>query len=170
MLFKREWPVVGILVAIAAIYLTGLVATSLIGRYALGLLDRSLGRLPVVRQLYSGWKQIALTPGGTEGVFSKVALIPDESGQMMLLGFTSGRGIEGDPETLCVFVPNSPTPVMGRLYFVRREKCRMVEMSTEEAFKVLLSTGNYTPPKLGEMTGEGAAVQAVGAADDARAV
>ena len=149
-LFKREIPAIGILVALAAIYAIGLLATSLIGRSLLRLVDRALGHVPILRQVYAGWKQIALTPGATEGTFSKVAMIPDETGQTLLLGFTSGRSIEGDPATICVFVPSAPNPVTGRLYFVRRENCQLVEVSTEEAFKVILSTGNYTPPQLGQ--------------------
>src|SRR5438105_1546572 len=118
-LFHRDVPVVGVLIAIAAIYVLGLIANSLLGKSALRLIDWILGHVPILRPIYIGWKQIALTPGGTEGVFSKVALIPDETGQTLLLGFTSGRGIDGDPQTICVFVPNAPNPITGRLYFVR---------------------------------------------------
>src|SRR4029079_16629915 len=109
-------------------------------------------RLPVLKQFYVAWKQIALTPGGTEGTFSKVVLIPDETGATHLLGFTCGRPIENEPNTLCVFVPAAPNPVNGRLYFVHRERCQFVDVTPEEAFKVILSTGNYVPPGVGEAT------------------
>jgi uncharacterized membrane protein len=46
----------------------------------------------------------------------------------------------------CVFVPNSPNPITGRLYFVPAELCTFTDISVEEAFKVILSTGNYVPP------------------------
>src|SRR4051812_38555672 len=89
-LFGRSIPFVGVLVALAAIYLCGLVATTLLGRMVLKLIDFILSRLPGLRQFYTAWKQVALTPGGTEGVFSKVVIIPDETGATYLLGFTSG--------------------------------------------------------------------------------
>jgi len=73
-------------------------------------------------------------------------LIPDESGTMRLLGFCSGRVIEADEKCYCVFIPSSPNPITGRLYFIRMDRCQFIEMSTEEAFKVILSTGNYVPP------------------------
>lgn len=148
-LLGREIPFVGVAIALAAIYASGLVATTLLGKVLLRIIDLTLQRLPVVRQLYNGWKQVALTPGGTEGIFSKVAMIPDEAGQTLLLGFTSGRPLEGQPNVLCVFVPASPNPVNGRLYFVRRETCQLVDLSTEEAFKIILSTGNYVPRQIG---------------------
>ncbi|HEX8522490.1 MAG TPA: DUF502 domain-containing protein [Tepidisphaeraceae bacterium] len=147
-LFGREIPFAGVLIAVIAIYLIGLVATSLIGQSLLRLIDRLLSRIPILREVYAAWKHISLTPGGTEGTFSKVVLIPDATGNL-LLGFTSGRPVDSAGQTLCVFVPNIPNPVTGRLYFVRFDQCRFVDISTEEAFKVILSTGNYVPEQIG---------------------
>lgn len=148
----RHIPFVGILVALLAIYLAGLVATTLLGRFFLKIIDRLLNSVPVLRTLYTAWKQVALTPGGTEGVFSKVVVIPDETGATYLLGFSNGKAIGSDPDTYCVFVPAAPNPINGRLYFVHREKCQFVDVTPEEAFKVILSTGNYVPPGVGEAT------------------
>ncbi|MGA3067596.1 MAG: DUF502 domain-containing protein, partial [Tepidisphaeraceae bacterium] len=144
-LFHRSIPFVGVLIAVAAIYVTGMITSSLVGRFFLRLLDNILMHLPVVRQLYLGWKQIALTPGGTEGTFSRVVMVPDETGQMHMLGFTSGRVLEGDPPRLCVFIPSAPNPITGRLFFIEAAKCEILQMTPEEAFKVILSTGNYIP-------------------------
>lgn len=148
-LFHRDLPFVGVAIAIGVIYAAGLLTSSLLGKWLLHIIDALLLRLPIIKQIYLGWKQIALTPGGTEGVFSKVALIPNESGRTLLLGFTSARPVEGHPDILCVFIPSCPNPVMGRLYLVRRELCQLVDLSTEEAFKIILSTGNYVPAPLG---------------------
>jgi uncharacterized membrane protein len=149
-LFGKRVPFLGIVLALAAIYLAGLVATTLLGRFFLKIIDRVLASVPVLRTLYMAWKQVALTPGGTEGVFSKVVVIPDETAATYLLGFSNGRAIDGDLDTYCVFVPAAPNPINGRLYFVRREKCQFVDVSPEEAFKVILSTGNYVPAGVGE--------------------
>jgi uncharacterized membrane protein len=147
---RHEVPGVGILIAVTAIYLSGLVTTTLLGKFVLGIIDALLLRVPIIRTVYLAWKQIALTPGGgTEGVFSKVALIPHDSGGSLMLGFTSARAIEGYPDIVCVFVPSCPNPVMGRLHFVDRRICQLVDMTTEEAFKIVLSTGNYLPQPLG---------------------
>jgi uncharacterized membrane protein len=144
-LFHRRIHFLGVLLTLAAIYAVGMVTNSLLGKYLLGILDAIIMRLPIIRLFYQGWKQIALTPGGTEGTFSRVVLIPDESGTMKLMGFSSGRLIEALEPTYCVFVPSSPNPITGRLYFARADRCQFIEMTTEEAFKVILSTGNYVP-------------------------
>ena len=139
------------LLTLAAIYATGIVVNSLLGKYLLKrLIDAIIMRLPGIRFLYQGWKQIALTPGGTEGTFSKVVLIPDETGTMRLIGFCSGRLIEAvDEPSYCVFIPSSPNPITGRLYFIRASRCQFIQMSTEEAFKVILSTGQLCPANRG---------------------
>jgi uncharacterized membrane protein len=148
-LFGKPIPFLGVIIAIASIYLAGLIATTLLGRWVLRRIDHLLSKVPGLKQFYVAWKQIALTPGGTEGTFSRVVLIPDETNATYLLGFSNGRHIPGDELTICVFVPAAPNPVNGRLYFVRRERCQMLDMSAEEAFKIILSTGNYLPPELG---------------------
>jgi uncharacterized membrane protein len=150
-LFGWSVPLVGALIAVAVIYFSGLLASSLVGRFFIGILDALVVRVPVLRQLYTAWKQVAFVPAGTEGTFSKVVLIGDETSQLLMLGFCSGVPIEGDPDTFCVFMPSAPNPVGGsRLFFVPREKIVWLNVSTEEAFKVVLSNGNYVPKAVGE--------------------
>jgi len=144
-LFGHDIPFLGMAIALAAIYATGVVVNSLLGRWLLKTVDHWLVRIPILRQLYLSWKHIALTPGGTEGTFSRVVLIPDESGHMKWMGFTSGREILLNEPMYCVFVPSAPNPIVGRLYFVPVGKCTMLDLSPEEGFKVILSTGNYVP-------------------------
>jgi uncharacterized membrane protein len=145
-IFGRNIPMLGVVIALGTIYLVGMVANSLIGSAILRTIDSAVSQVPMLGQLYSSWKQIALTPGGTEGTFSKVVVIPDESGFMKWLGFTSGKIVEAPEPSYCVFVPNSPSPITGRLYFVPVARCTLLAMSVEEAFKLILSIGNYVPP------------------------
>jgi uncharacterized membrane protein len=148
---KFDIPFIGIPITILLIYLLGLGVTSLLGRWLLKTIDRVLLRLPLLKDLYQAWKQITVTPGGKEGMYAKVVLVPLE-GDARVLGFTSGDGVPGDDATVCVFVPNCPNPVMGRLYFVARERVQVLAISAEEAFKFLLSTANYIPPEIGAAT------------------
>ena len=79
----RDAPFLGVGLAVISIFLVGLITTSLLGKFILRIVDRLLLSLPFLGQLYLAWKQVALTPGGTEGIFSKVALIPDEAGHTL---------------------------------------------------------------------------------------
>jgi len=117
-IFPTRYPLVGIAAALVLIYFLGIFVTSFVGRQVLRLFDRVLGRLPGLRDFYRTWKQVVVTPDVDSGVFARVVLIPDESGRVRLLGFTSGRPVPGSTNILCVFVPNAPNPIGGRLYFV----------------------------------------------------
>jgi uncharacterized membrane protein len=143
---------VGVVGAVVLIYLLGLLVNSLLGRWMIGLVDRILLRVPVLKELYRAWKHISVTPGGKEGIFGKVVLIPVENGRARTLGFSSGEPIEGDPNTCCVFVPAVPNPMNGRLYFLPMSDVQVLDLSAEEAFKVILSGGNYVPAELARGT------------------
>ncbi len=147
-------PFLGVALAILLIYVLGVIVSSIVGKFFLNLIDRILLRVPVLKELYRAWKHVSVTPGGKEGIFAKVVLVPDELGGHYTLGFTSGEPLEGDAETCCVFVPASPNPTNGKLYFVRRERIKMLDVSAEEAFKTILSGGNYVPPEVGTATGK----------------
>lgn len=144
-----RYPAVGILLALVAIYLLGVFVTSLIGRYLLKAVDWILIHLPGLSDLYRPWKQIAVTPNLNTGVFARVVTIPDETGRLRMLGFSSGRPIDGSTDTVCVFVPASPNPTSGRLYFVAMADCRFVAIGAQEALKCIISGGNYIPEAIG---------------------
>ena len=143
-------PGLGILLAVILIYLTGLFVSSIIGRFFLDLLDRIMSRLPLLRELYKAWKQVSFTPGGGEGIYGKVVLVPDGRGLQHVLAFSSCEPIGPGSETVAVFVPNAPNPVMGRVAFVSRRDVIVLNITAEEAFKLLLSSGNYVPAELAQ--------------------
>jgi uncharacterized membrane protein len=151
-IFGVEYPFVGILIALAGLYLLGIFVTSLVGQFLLGATDAVLRRLPGLRDLYRSWKQVALTTDTHDGIFAHVVLIPGDGRSTRVLGFTSAKGIEGDPATFCVFVPASPNPTSGRLFFVPSKHCVLVDVAPQEALKLLISGGSYVPGAIGAAT------------------
>ena len=146
-LFAVDVPFLGLAIAVVAIYLLGLVVTSLLGIFLLRIVDAILSRLPLLKPVYHAWKQVALSPG--EGIFAKVVLVPDETGRMSLVGFSSGQPTSPGGDTLAVFIPAAPNPTNGRLCLVQQAHCRFLGISSEEAFKMILSGGSYIPDGLG---------------------
>src|SRR4029079_9435397 len=116
-LLHVKTPFVGIAIALGAIYVLGVFVTSVVGRFVLHLFDGVIRRVPGLRDLYRSWKQVALADTQV-GIFAHVGLVPDDAGRGIVLGFTSGHAIEGDPGLSCVFVPGSPNPTTGRAHFV----------------------------------------------------
>jgi len=144
-------PLVGIALTIVVIYLLGVFVTSVVGRFLLRAFDRVIRRVPGLRDLYRSWKQVALTDT-QDGIFAHVVLVPDDAGRGCVLGFTSGHAIEGDPGLSCVFVPGSPNPTTGKLYFVPTTRCIRLQMSPQDALKLIISGGNYVPASVGKGT------------------
>lgn len=150
-LFHVSIPFVGVVIAIGGLYLLGLIVTSVLGRWIIGVIDRILARLPVFRELYRAWKHVSVTPVGSSGMFEKSVLVPAGPDGVLTIGFTSGLPIPGGTAadaSLIVFLPGAPNPMSGRLVLVPASKCRFVDIPTEEAFKLLLSGGNYVPATL----------------------
>lgn len=144
-------PLVGIVIALAAIYVLGVFVTSVIGQFVLRAFDSVIRRVPGLRDLYRSWKQVALTDT-RDGIFAHVVLVPDDAGRGCVIGFTSGHAIEGDPGLSCVFVPGSPNPTTRRLYFVPTTRCIRLDLSPQEALKLIISGGNYVPSAVGKGT------------------
>lgn len=151
-LFGLDTPFLGILAAILSIYVLGVVVNSLVGRILLRWLDGLLSRVPVLKDIYEAWKHITLTPGGKEGIYARVVLVPGDGDHTWMLAFTSGEGVENDPSLCCVFVPGTPNPTAGRILFVPRDRCIPLDISAESVFKTALSGGNYVPPEVGGAT------------------
>jgi uncharacterized membrane protein len=152
-------PFLGIVIALVAIYLLGLFVTSVIGKFLISVTDWILGHVPGLSDLYRAWKQVALTDShdGGFGIFGQVVLVPDDAGRGMVIGFTAGHPVEGDPETCCVFIPASPNPTSGRLHFIAERRLVRVNLARQEAIKMIISGGNYVPGALGASTvGRGA--------------
>ena len=144
-----DYPGLGIVLAIGTLYLVGLFVSSLVGRFIVWLVDTSLIRVPVLKNLYHAWKQISFTPAGGKGIFTKVVLVPDGTGQLFWLGFSSGEPAATDTELCCVFIPQAPNPLVGRVAFVRQSDLVVLDLSVYEGFKMLISSGNYKPLALG---------------------
>lgn len=113
-----------------------------------GLLDR----LPIVRSVYNGIKQIAETMlTQSRSSFSKACLVeyPRRGAWAIAFVSTEARGEVGaripDDDVLSVFLPTTPNPTSGFLLFVRRSDVIMLDMTVEEAAKLVISAGLVTP-------------------------
>jgi uncharacterized membrane protein len=141
-------PGLPIVVALLVVYLLGVAVTSFAGRFFLWLLDNLLERLPGFRLVYIAWKEVVLLPEGRASTFHQVVLVPQAAEQVHALGFTNAEALPGEPPRWCVFLPNVPNPLTGRIVIVPRDKCLLLKVSVVEVFKIMLSTGNYLPSEL----------------------
>ncbi|MEQ9689021.1 MAG: DUF502 domain-containing protein [Bauldia litoralis] len=147
-------PGFGLVVAIVCITLLGFLTANLVGRTALSWGESLLDRMPVVRNLYRGLKQIFETVLSNRAKsFQTVGLIEYPRKGLWAIVFiaTGTKGEvghrldkEGDP-MVSVFLPTTPNPTSGFLLFVREADVVRLDMSVEEAAKLVISAGLVSP-------------------------
>jgi uncharacterized membrane protein len=145
-------PGFGLIVAFTALTLLGFLTANLVGRSFINLGETALDRMPVVRGIYRGVKQIFETVFKEDGhSFRQVGLIEWPGEGLWSLRFITepAQGALAaalpEQEHLCVFVPCTPNPTTGYLVMMERSRVKEVAITTEEAFKLLMSMGIIQP-------------------------
>ena len=142
----------GLIVAVVALTLLGFLTANLIGRTLVDLGERLLGRIPAVRAIYRGLKQVfeTLFSGGSS--FRRVGLVEFPSPGMWSIVLISqspspevARRLPGEEEHISVFLPCAPNPTTGFFFYVPKSKIIEVEMSAEDAATLIMSAGVVQP-------------------------
>lgn len=147
-------PGMGLLIAVIIITVIGFLGSNLIGQWVVAFTESVLNRTPLVRPIYKGVKQIFETvlkennqsfrtvglmefPG--PGTFAMVFIASEVKGELQV------RFNELGQEMLAVFLPPTPVPTAGFLLFVPKDKVTVLDMSPEDAAKLLISGGLVYP-------------------------
>ena len=147
----RDLPGVGILIVIAVIMLTGLLAISFAGQWWLKIWDKLVNRIPVVRSIYSSVQQVSSTLfSGSGQAFSKALLIRYPHADSWVIAFQTGTPAKEvaaklGEDYVNVFLPTTPNPTSGFFMIVPRTQTIELEMSVEEALKHIVSMGSVPP-------------------------
>ncbi len=153
-------PGLGIATLVLLIFATGLFAANFIGRQIVALWEDLLNRVPVVRGIYSTLKSMMDILSFTErGQYNRVVLIQFPKNGHYCFAFVTGvtkgevQDISSDP-LVHVYVPTSPNPTSGYFLLVPEREVIPVEISVEEAMKLIVSGGLYSPtPSMGATLG-----------------
>ena len=145
-------PGLGLLIMLIFLTLVGFVAANFFGRTLIHLGERLVGRMPIVRSIYGTLKQIIETVlQNTSKSFRQVVLIEYPRRGLWSIAFLTGsaRGELkrrlGD-DWVTVYMPTTPNPTSGYLLIVQRSDMIYLDMSVEEAIKLIISTGVISPP------------------------
>lgn len=144
-------PGLGAILVLLILFVTGILAANLIGRRLVGWYEALLDRIPFVRSVYGGFKRFAeVVFSDTSTSFKKVLLIPYPHPGMYSLAFLTSDNLrevqEKTRETVVsVFLPTTPNPTSGFILFVPRESIIELDMSVEDALKMIISLGVVVP-------------------------
>ena len=144
---------IGVVIFLLFTVIVGWTAKGLIGRSMISFAEGLVERTPVVRSIYSGIKQISETVfAQSERSFEKACLIEYPRKGIWAIGFIStntkgeiaARGNDGRP-MLSIFVPTTPNPTSGFLLFFPEDDVMVLDMTVEDAAKLVISAGLVYP-------------------------
>ena len=145
-------PGLGLFILFIILTLIGALTAGLLGRWVVHTGERVLNRMPVIRSVYSAIKQIFETVLAQQSnAFREAVLIEYPRRGIWAIGFITGT-TKGEvqnlteEETVNIFLPTTPNPTSGFLLLVPREDVVPLDMTVEEAVKMVISGGIVTPP------------------------
>lgn len=144
-------PGFGVIVVLAAIFLTGLAVANIVGQWWLARWDGFMARIPIVKSIYSSVKQVSDTLFSTSGnAFRQAVMVEYPRAGSWTIAFVTGTPagevaghLPGDH--ISVYVPTTPNPTSGFFLMVPRAEVHPLRMSVDEALKYIISMGVVAP-------------------------
>jgi uncharacterized membrane protein len=144
-------PGLGVVFALVVVLTIGALASNFIGRQLVTWWHALLHRIPVVRSIYSGVKQVSDTLFSEKGnAFRKAVLVQFPREGMWTIGFLTGKP-GGElvqhlgSEHISLYVPTTPNPTGGYFVMVKASDCIELDMSVDEALTYVVSMGVIVP-------------------------
>lgn len=149
-------PGLGIVAATVVLFVTGVFAANVLGRRILGAWDSLLGRIPVVKSIYSSVKKVSESLlSDSSRSFKTPVLVPFPQSGIWTIAFVSGHipdklkgSLPQDDDYISVYVPTTPNPTGGYYIMVKKSDVRELDMSVDQALKYVISLGMVMPDDL----------------------
>ncbi len=149
-------PGLGIVAATVVLFVTGVFAANVLGRRILGAWDSLLGRIPVVKSIYSSVKKVSESLlSDSSRSFKTPVLVPFPQPGIWTIAFVSGYipdklkgSLPQDDDYISVYVPTTPNPTGGYYIMVKKSDVRELDMSVDQALKYVISLGMVMPDDL----------------------
>ena len=144
-------PGIGLVIVFLFLTMVGALTAGFVGRLWLRITESVLNKMPVVRSIYMALKQIFETVfSDSSRSFKDAVLVEYPRTGMWVIGFLTGR-TKGEVQDktkgnmVNVFIPTTPNPTSGFLIFVSEKEVVDLDMSVEDALKMIISAGIVTP-------------------------
>ena len=144
-------PGIGTVLTLLVVFITGLLTANIIGQKLVSFWEGVLWRIPVVKSIYWGIKQVSDTIFSSQGeAFRKALLVQYPREGAWTIAFMTGQPggdvinhLEG--EYISVYVPTTPNPTSGFFLMMRKNDVIELDMSVDEALKYIISMGVVPP-------------------------
>lgn len=144
-------PGLGVAVLIIGIILTGMIARNYLGKKLFKLGDWLVTQIPLISKIYIAIRQIFEAIFSEKGeVFKQAVMFEYPRRGTYSIGFitqdTRGEIQDKiDSDVFSVFVPTTPNPTSGYLIFVPKKEAVILDMTIEDALKLIISAGAISP-------------------------
>lgn len=143
--FGRHIPGTGILIMLIVILLTGIIAKNIFGQKILSWSNTLFLKIPIVKSIYKGIKQVSDTLLSQNGnAFRKALLVRFPHGEAWTIAFITGNTlnlIEDHESYVNVYVPTTPNPTSGYFIIVKKSDTRELEMTVDQALRYIIAMG-----------------------------
>lgn len=146
-------PGLGLVVTLLVILAVGFFSIHLFGRVVLRTMETWFSRLPLVKNIYPAVKQLTeflFGEGSRQAAFRRVVLVPYPRPGAYSLAFVTNEAqtpVTGRPDTLLtLLIPNPPSPFTGPIIFVSKSEVIPLDLSVEDAVKLIVSGGVVASP------------------------
>jgi uncharacterized membrane protein len=144
-------PGLGFVLLVALMLLTGVFVTNMFGQWWLRQWNDMMGRIPIVKSIYSSVKQVSDTLFSSSGqAFREAVLVQYPRAGSWTIAFVTGRPggevvghLQG--EHVSVYAPTTPNPTSGFFLMMPRSEVITLAMSVDEALKYIISMGVVVP-------------------------
>ena len=146
-------PGIGLILVIIIILVVGILFRNLVGRRVVLFWENMVDKIPIARIIYSGVKQLLESFFLQKNdAFKRVALLEYPRRGVYVIGFLTGesRGEVQSKTTkkmMNVFIPTTPNPTSGFYILIPEDELVILNMTVEDAFKLIISGGIFSPPE-----------------------
>ncbi|MHB9155518.1 MAG: DUF502 domain-containing protein [Endomicrobiales bacterium] len=149
---------ISFVLTIGAIWCTGFLTTHILGRRVLQGLESIFTKMPLMSGIYVSARKLIQYLFTQKRDFKRVVMVEFPKEGSYSVGFVTGTNdlVRGRGNYLNVFVPTTPNPTTGFLLFTKEEAVIPLEISVDEAVRLIISGGIIVPGKNEEKKGEGA--------------
>ncbi|MDY7031344.1 MAG: DUF502 domain-containing protein [Thermodesulfobacteriota bacterium] len=146
-------PGLGLIITVILILIIGIITQSFFGRKLVSLGEWIVSKIPLVRNIYIGIKQlVAAIFVENSKAFKRVVMVEYPRKDLWVIAFLTGA-TEGEvqsktnKEVVNVFIPTTPNPTSGFYLLVPKKDIINLDMTVEDAFKLIVSGGIVSPPE-----------------------
>jgi len=150
LILGRTIPGVGFGITIVLVYLVGVIASNVIGKKIIKYGESLLTKIPVVRPLYSSIKQILGSFSSSDKTgLGQTVLVEFPRKGIWTIGFITNESItQSGKVQLTIFIPLAPNPISGFLQIISEEEVVRIDITIDEALKMVVSAGKVSPEKI----------------------